>query len=754
MLRHGWAAFAAGVSLLLFLPSLPDPAWPALTAMVLLGIGLRYRGALLGACLCAGLAWGVWHAARYQADVLPVREEGVVHRVEVRIAGLPAPARHARLRLRVSPLLSRQPLKGWPPGRYWELNAPPADYRPGERWLVTVVLKQPRGTVSPGAFDAEEWWMTEGVIATGVVREAIRLEAAGWSPDSIRLGIRERFAPLVADKPQAAVTLALLTGDRALIADDQEALYRDTGIMHLMAISGPHVLLFATAVAWLVRGLLGRHPVWFRTLPFHRLKWPILLVAAIAYGLLAGATLPTLRTLIMLAVCALSALGGRLSDPWGILGRALAAVLLWQPLSVHAAGFWLSFGAVAILMLAGPGSLTGWRQWTRLQLTLFVALLPLSLLFFGQVSLVAPLANLVAVPLIGWGVVPLAITGLLLHGVWEHAGMACWYWAGCLLERLESLLGFLVSGPVSTWAWQPGTAGLVFLSLAVLVLLAPRRFLPRELALLLALPAFFTHEALPEGALRLSVLDVGQGLAVLVETRQHNLLYDTGPTPSAGERVVLPYLSRAGIRKIEELMLSHNDLDHTGGAASLVERLPVGRLTYSAVPDSFRPGATTRQSLCRAGERWRWDRVEFTLLAPLSGMSRLADNDRSCVLRIAGEGFSILLTGDIERPAESRLLAEGVLAPVDVLVLPHHGSRTSSSEAFVAALRPRRGVVSAGYRNRFGHPHRQVVGRYLKMGTRLDSTVEGGTLVYEWRPGRAMTLERWRDRRHYWRIPP
>jgi competence protein ComEC len=252
----------------------------------------------------------------------------------------------------------------------------------------------------------------------------------------------------------------------------------------------------------------------------------------------------------------------------------------------------------------------------------------------------------------------------------------------------------------------------------------------------------------------MTVLDVGQGLAVVLQTRRHNLLYDTGPTPMAGERVVLPYLTGAGIRKIETLVLSHNDSDHTGGAEGLMRRLPVDRLLYSALPEGYQPDDRTRQAFCRAGEGWQEDSVDFRFLSPGPGLSGAADNNRSCVLRVSGPGFSLLLTGDIEKETEAALIDEGALEPVDVLVLPHHGSKTSSTAAFIEALHPRRGVISSGYRNRFGHPSPVVVQRYREAGVALDSTIPGGTLVYEWMPGHPMTLYRERDRRHYWRISP
>jgi competence protein ComEC len=388
MVKMGWPAFAGGVSLLLAFSSLPDPRWLVCGSLLGLLVGIYQPIARQAGWLLLGLAWGVWQAGQYQHRLIPVALEGQSMEIRARIDGLPLPAPHHRIRVRIIP----EQLGPWPSGQMWEMNAPAGDYRPGDLWRFKVSLKRPQGSASPGAFDLEAWMMSEGVTATGIIRSANRLTSGRGNIDRWRLAIREDFAPLVLDKPEAGVVLALLTGDRALVPETVSELYQATGISHLMAISGPHVLLFAWAVCWLFRRLVGCFPRLFRYQPLPGMHWPLMLLAAVGYGALAGFGLPTVRTLIMLAVCTVSRLGGRQPDSWAVLGQSLGLVLLWQPLSVHAAGFWLSFGVVALIQLfAGWKShQPSWWQAARLQFWLFAVLAPMTLLIFGKLSLISP----------------------------------------------------------------------------------------------------------------------------------------------------------------------------------------------------------------------------------------------------------------------------------------------------------------------------------------------------------------------------
>jgi competence protein ComEC len=752
MVKMGWPAFAGGVSLLLAFSSLPDPRWLVCGSLLGLLVGIYQPIARQAGWLLLGLAWGVWQAGQYQHRLIPVALEGQSMEIRARIDGLPLPAPHHRIRVRIIP----EQLGPWPSGQMWEMNAPAGDYRPGDLWRFKVSLKRPQGSASPGAFDLEAWMMSEGVTATGIIRSASRLTSGRGGIDRWRLDIREDFAALALDKPEAGVVLALLTGDRALVPETVNELYQATGISHLMAISGPHVLLFAWAVCWFFRRVVSCFPRLYRYQPLPGMHWPLMLLAAIGYGALAGFGLPTVRTLVMLAVCTVARLGGRQPDSWAVLGQSLGLVLLWQPLSVHAAGFWLSFGVVALIQLfAGWKSRQpSWWQAVRLQFWLFAVLAPITLLIFGKLSLISPLANLPAIPLVSFVVVPLAIGGLLIGSAWSAAGEACWYWATCVVEALNRFLHVLIdSGPeVIRAAVTPLT--LVFLAGTVFILMAPRRMTPRLLALFCLLPVLLRTSAIPHGHLRMAVLDVGQGLAVVLQTRQHVLLYDTGPSESVGERVVVPYLDYAGIRRLDRLVLSHNDLDHTGGATPVIAAVPVREVLFSALPETYRPAVESRQDFCQAGTAWQWDGVDFLILSPGSGMGQLKDNDRSCVIRVSGAGYSVLLTGDIEAVAERGLLQHADALRSDVLLLPHHGSQTSSTAAFIAAVRPGLGIVSAGYRNRFHHPDKRVVGRYRLAGVPLVSTVESGTLRYEWGPGGFIHRETWRGGRHYWQNQP
>lgn len=789
-------AAGAGLLLLPLLPWLPPWWWPLLPvpALLLWGWWRRGRLALLLAVFLLALTWSVGGASRLLSAWLPEVLEGVPVQVEGVVEGLPEPVEPRGQRFRLRPVAWRLAVHPVPAGRVgtsrtrregvsdalgaasvarlsalanpprgqWQLfSSQPGRLQPGSHCRLEVRLKRPHGAANPAGFDFEAWLLSEGVTATGSARRLECGAGPAGTVDGLRLRLREEFGRRFGERPAAGVLLALVTGDRSLVAPAAWDQYTRTGVVHLMAISGMHVVLLAGACSWLLLRLLRRIPRLPLLCP---LPPPVMLAGfavAVAYSLLAGYSVPTERTLIMLAVVVLATLAGRRLPPVLVLLAALVTVLLLSPLAVHATGFWLSFGAVTVLMLAGSDdpAVPAWRQLLVLQFAVTLLLLPLTLWFFGTVSWVSPFANLLAVPLVTFVIVPLGLAGFLCW--WAGLGAAsaaCWNLGTGIVELMDALLAQFAAWPGASLPFSlPGPAGLACLVLAVACLLQPASVRLRLLAPCFLLPLLLPAPALSGVQMRLTVIDVGQGLSVLVETRRHTLLYDTGPAfgphSDAGARVVLPVLRRRGHYRLDRLVISHDDLDHTGGAASVLAGVAVEDV-LGARPAGLEVPPGLRWTPCRAGQAWHWDGWDFRMLYP-DGESdgALGDNDRSCVLRISRGDNAVLLPGDLERAGEAALLASAppeTLA-AEVLVLGHHGSRTSTSPRFLAAVRPRWALVSAGYRNAFRHPSPKVIARLEQAGIRWRSTATDGALEWRFDGAGGVHQSGWREGSgHYW----
>jgi competence protein ComEC len=480
-------------------------------------------------------------------------------------------------------------------------------------------------------------------------------------------------------------------------------------------------------------------------------------LAALAYCLISGFAVPAQRTLYMVGVVAAALWLGRATSASRVLAAALFLVLVLDPWAVLSPGFWLSFAAVAVIFYIGTSRTARphWlAQWGRVQWAVTVGLVPLLLVIFQQVSLVSPIANAVAIPVVSLVVTPLALAGAVLPFAWPlELGHA-------ILEVLMAMLGWLAGLPGAVWhQYAPPAWTLPFALVGIAWLLLPRGFPARGLGIVLLLPLFATPPPGPRaGDLWIAVLDVGQGLSVLARTERHAVLYDAGPAFNAfsdsGSRVVLPYLRGEGIARLDALVVSHDDGDHSGGAASVLEAIPVGMLWSSLSSDHALLAATTWRAPCLAGRKWVWDAVSFEFLHPreevLSGRSARANN-RSCVLRIESKGGRVLLTGDIERAAERELLRyTPKLLTAEALVVPHHGSASSSLLEFVKQVAPRYAIFAAGYRNRFGHPREDVLARYREAGSELLRTDSGGAIKMRFEP-EGIQVEAYRDRaRRYW----
>lgn len=627
-------------------------------------------------------------------------------------------------------------------GGYGADVQPPPDMHAGERWTLTVRLRRPHANANPHTFDAEAWLLERGVRAAGNIRPgpAILVDTMVWRPgyavERLREVLRERFWDMLPDHRYAGIMIALALGDQNAIPQEDWALFQRTGVSHLMSISGLHITMLAGLAAGLVFAIWRRVPALALRLPARKAAVMAGVIAAFAYVVLSGFEVPAQRTLYMLSVVAIALWFDRIGHGARILALALFVVLVLDPWAVLAAGFWLSFGAVAIIFYVNAGRLrpSAWYvEWGRVQWAVTLGLVPLLLALFQQVSVVSPLANAVAIPVVSFIVAPLSIAGIFFPLAWP---LQLGHWV------LEGLMWFLhaVDGlPLAVWRQhEPPAWTLPVAMLGVLWMLLPSGIPARWVGALLLLPMFALEPARPQqGAARMTVLDVGQGLAVVVETHTHALLFDTGPQYGpdidAGGRVVAPVLLGSGIAHLDTMIVSHNDLDHSGGALSVLQALPVGEVVSSLAethPINQRAASHRR---CHAGEHWDWDGVAFEILYPAAGDYATVTkvNDLSCVLRVSTAGGSVLITGDIEKGAEAALLARGAPVRTEVLVVPHHGSHTSSTPQFVAAVAPATAVFTVGYLNRFGHPRPDVVARYANSGSAILRTDETGAIRFD-----------------------
>lgn len=763
-------AFATGIACVQLLPALP-PSW-LWWLMVVAGGTVAFYGRRLGwtwivAAVLLGAAWaGIWAQQRL-ADGLPTALEGQDIVVSGTIASLPQPIERGwRFEFAVDQPATVPPkisLAWYSSGQRGERLAIPA-LQAGQHWQLTVRLKRPHGNANPYGFDYEAWLFERGIRATGYVRprgEQHLLGMAGWPPgiwvEQGREAIRTRFAATLQDAPYVGVLVALAMGDQQAVTRSQWDVFARTGVTHLISISGLHVTLLAGLAYALVNFLWRRSWRLMLHVPAQRAATVAGLVAAFAYCLLAGFAVPAQRTLYMLAVVALALWSGRHIAARHVLSLALLLVLILDPWAVLAAGFWLSFGAVALLFYIGHGRLgqLHWlRAWGAAQWAMTIGLLPILLMLFQQFSLVSPLANAVAIPLVSFVITPLVllatVPGLEFFLLPAHALFAL------LMQMLESFAAL----PWAVWQQQvPDTLALISGLAGTLWLLLPRGMPARWLGGVCLLPMFLLPAARPvAGELKVTTLDVGQGLAVHVQTASHDLLFDAGPAFSeeanSGNRIILPYLRALGVSHLDGLIITHADNDHAGGAEAVVEGVPVDWLLTSVPFEHKLSALPVAQQPCVAGTAWEWDGVHFRLLHPVAEAyvgGAAKSNDMSCVLRIDSAHGSMLLTADIEARTEAALLRTDVAAlKADVMLVPHHGSRTSSTTAFIAAVDAPIVVVPVGYRNSYRHPHPQVMARYA--GRRIYRTDHDGAVTVSYSES-GQTIETARSvRRRYWQL--
>lgn len=792
-------AWVGGVAVQLQQTDLWSSSWYAALGLLALGLSLLlWRAAArphgvrmaLAALIFFLLGWGStgWRATAFEAHALAPELEGRDLLVTGVVSAMPQ--RHeAGLRFRLSleqaqldaqmVTLPPQLLLSWYGGvaaaddAPWELLRAAPVLWPGERWQLRVRLKAPHGHSNPHGFDTELWLWEQGVQAVGYVRSGAhdplpsRLGQTGdYAVERMRQQVRDAlFARFDGAQPQdsarwAGVLAALVVGDQQAIERADWDLFRATGVAHLMSISGLHVTLFAWFASGVLSWLWRRQPRLCLWRPAQQVGLVGGVCLAAAYAVFSGWGVPAQRTVWMLMTVSLLRLSGR-RWPWPQVWLLAAAVVVAiDPWALLQAGFWLSFVAVGVLFAGASAAEVdrrrGWRArlgalW-REQWIITVALTPLTLLLFGQVSLVSLASNLLAIPWVTLVVTPLSLLGVLWAPLWD-AGAAAVQLLAWYLTQLAALPFAVLTLPQAPW-WL-GLAGM--LGAFLLVLRLPPRL--RLSGLLLMLPLLLWQPPRPEaGQFELLAPDIGQGNAVLVRTARHALLYDAGPRyasdSDAGQRLLVPWLRALGVR-LDLLLLSHRDNDHTGGAAAVlaqqVDAEVMGSLEAGHELQALRPVRP-----CLAGQRWHWDGVHFEVLHPRQADYAKArrPNALSCVLRISNGAQSALLVGDIERAQEMRLLADGAALQADWLLVPHHGSKTSSSEPFLDAVAPSVALVQAGYRNRFGHPAGAVLSRYEARGIRVFDSAHCGALRWQSVQPRSVQCHR-EQARHYWnhRLP-
>jgi len=789
-MRAGLTGFAAGAACLQVQAALPSLLAMAVMLAALLAGRYAWRRLasrappLLGAALgllsgwLLGFLWAAWMAQRAMAPQLAPADEGRDLRIVGTVDNLPYRfSQGVRFNFAVEGADGAVPPKialSWYAG-YRDQRAEVPDLRPGERWQLTVRLQRPHGNANPYGFDYEAWLLEQGLRATGYVRMARdnrRLDgfvvSVGNAVEHGRALLRDRILAALPGKPYAGVIVALVVGDQRGIDQSDWQVFNRTGIGHLISISGLHITMVAGLFAWAVFSL-------WRWSFFTRAQLPLLLPAqkaaalagagvALMYVLLAGFGVPAQRTLYMLSVVAAALWLNRLTSISHVLCTALGVVVVIDPWAVLWPGFWLSFGAVAIILYATVGRTAGparpaaspgaqhppmapsrrerfahaLRAGVHTQYVVTFGLVPITMLLFGQVSVVSPLANAVAIPLISLVVTPLALVGSMLPDALAAPLLGLAHW---LVEGLAFCLQWFSDLRFAVWsAPVPPFWLFCWAMFGTLWLLAPRGWPARWLGLATWIPLLAAEPSHPApGRMTVTAFDVGQGMALLIETSGHRLLYDTGPAYSpesnAGNRIILPYLRARGVGALDGMIVSHSDADHAGGALSVLDGVRTGWVLSSLPPQHAIVRAARQHQSCVAGQGWAWDGVRFELLHPLAASyadATLKPNARGCTLKITAGGKSLLLAADIEAEQEAQLLArDAARLRADVLLAPHHGSGTSSTPAFLLAVRPQAAIFQVGYRNRYHHPKPEIYQRYDAARIARYRTDQAGALTLE-----------------------
>jgi competence protein ComEC len=639
---------------------------------------------------------------------------------------------------------------------YWYRDWP--ELSVGEYWQLELKIRPPWGRVNFQGADKERWLFAAGIGGLGTVRAGHRLTGpdSTWFPvQSIRQTVMRRISERVADERQRGVVRALATADRSGISSDDRRLLKVTGTSHLLAISGLHVGLAAAGGMWLSRLLL-------LFLPLSMMGGATLLVSvcggllsAGAYAALAGLGTPTLRSVLMLFTAMTAVLLCRAIHPLRAWAMSLAVILLINPFAPLGAGLWFSFLAVAALLfvfIPRTGRLNWWKKILMAQSGVVLVLLPVSAAWFYSFSPSAFLANLLAIPWVSFLVVPPVLAGLAVLPLSGVMAGALWSAAGLASNVLFRFLEFIdhIQGDLSAMA-PPSVLQVLLALTGAFVLLLPRGLAARWIGLFFILPLFLPPgDRTGAGTIELEILDVGQGTAALLSSGGHSLLYDSGPGDGKGQDlvtgVIAPALARLGPKAPRQVVISHGDLDHAGGLQSLLRLFPgADYLVNLSHPHDLAGN-------CNTPMRWAWPGVVFATLHPSPGLPYMG-NDSSCVISAGSGDNRVLLSGDISELVESRLVMDG-LSTHQVLLVPHHGSKTSSSPTFINRLRPEVAVATASLGNRFDFPRPEIRRRYEALGARFWSTGDCGALRLLLHPDGSLEASSARRKRNrIWRWP-
>jgi competence protein ComEC len=612
---------------------------------------------------------------------------------------------------------------------------------PGDIWQFKVKLKRPYGFMNSGGFDYEAWMLRQGINASGYVKfdkHNIKIgEANTHFIQKVRYKLAQQLKQTL-DKPLLGLVLALSLGDRSQLEREQWKVLSQTGTNHLIAISGLHLSLITGLIYFIACFIWSRFYCLTLRIPAPLFASIIAFATAFIYAALSGFALPAQRALIMIAVFLLGLFSGRQVFVTNVICVALTLVLILDPFAIIAPDFYLSFFAVIFILYISRFRINDQAnvtRWILLQCMLSIALCPILIFWFKQVPLYSILANLIAIPLVGFLIVPLCLIALILLFPLPEYAESLYFFIGKINEQCWAYFEYLSQQnyaiiPIAA----PNLFVLVLAIIGVLILLMPKGLPARWLAIIFMMPLLFPlTQRLKESEFNFDLLDVGQGLAVVIKTKDHVLVYDTGAKFSErfniGDAVIKPYLRSKGINQLSMLLISHGDNDHIGGAESIIDNFEINQ-TLSSEPTHI---AGKKVENCYAGQKWTWDSVDFEILHPKT-KSIYTGNNASCVLKISSKWGSVLLTGDIEKEAEeSLLISESEKLQADVLLVPHHGSRTSSTKEFITAVSPQYAIVSAGYRNRFGLPKQDIMAQYEAQDVKTFVSYKTGELSVKFR---------------------